>query len=148
MMRYVLYDAAGRQTSLTKEISFIREYTELMKLRIGKKTTVLLQIQDNVTDVLIAPMVFLPFIENAFKHGVSGIAEGYISIWILQDAGSVELIVKNTVYENRPASEEDSNGIGILNTTRRLDLLYPGKYTLSAGLIGETEYQAKLKLIL
>lgn len=93
-------------------------------------------------------MLFLPFVENAFKHGVSGIEEGHISIWIMQNADKVELIVKNTVYENRRASEDESNGIGIANTTRRLDLLYPGKYILIAGMVNETEYEAKLKLML
>ncbi len=148
MMRYVLYDAAGLQTPLNKEVAFIKEYTELMRLRISAKTTVLLQVQEAAGDAMIAPMVFLPFVENAFKHGVSGITEGHISIWILQNPGEVELIVKNTVYETRRESEDESNGIGILNTTRRLDLLYPGKYTLSAGLIDGPEYEVKLKLIL
>lgn len=148
MMRYVLYDADGRQTPLNKEITFIREYIELMKLRISKKTTVLLQVHELPGEAMIAPMLFLPFVENAFKHGVSGITEGHISIWILQNAESVELIVKNTVYDSRRASEEESNGIGILNTTRRLELLYPGKYTLVTGLISETEYEVKLKLAL
>lgn len=148
MMRYVLYDAAGRQTPLTKEIAFIREYVELMKLRISKKTTVLLQVQEQVSEVMVAPMLFLPFVENAFKHGVSSIAEGQITVWIIQDEKSVDLIVRNTIYQNRRASEDESNGIGILNTTRRLELLYPGKYTLLTGTINATEYEAKLKLFL
>ena len=148
MMRYVLYDAEGRQTSLSKEIAFIKEYTELMKLRITSKTTVLLQIQEQVTEVMIAPMLFLPFVENAFKHGVSSIKEGDIIIWILQTEDSVELRVRNTVYERPRTSEDESNGIGLLNTKRRLDLLYPGKYTLSTGMINETEYEAKLRLML
>jgi two-component system LytT family sensor kinase len=146
MMRYVLYDAAGRQTPLSKEIAFIKEYTELMKLRITNKTTVLLQVQERVSDAMVAPMLFLPFVENAFKHGVSSVNEGHISIWIIQNAQEVELIVKNTTYESRRTSEDESNGIGILNTTRRLDLLYPEKYTLTTGMINETEYQVKLKL--
>lgn len=148
MMRYVLYDAEGRQTYLSKEISFIKEYTELMKLRITRKTTVLLQIQERATDVMIAPMLFLPFVENAFKHGVSSIEEGHITIWIIQTEDSVELIVRNSVYENRRASEDKSNGIGLQNTQRRLELLYPGKYALSTGMINETEYEAKLRLLL
>jgi two-component system LytT family sensor kinase len=148
MMRYVLYDAAGPQTPLSKEIAFIREYVELMKLRISRKTTVLLEVSEQMTEVMIAPMLFLPFVENAFKHGVSSITEGQITIWILQDEKSLELIVRNTIYENRPASEEESNGIGIINTTRRLELLYPGKYTLRNGKINEAEYEAELKLFL
>ncbi len=145
MMRYVLYDSANGQTPLSKEIAFIREYTELMKLRVSKKTTVLLQVQEPVNEVMIAPMLFLPFVENAFKHGVSSLAEGHISIWIMQDNERIKLIVKNTVYEKARASEDASNGIGIINTTRRLELLYPGKYTLTTGQNG-SEYEVKLNL--
>jgi len=148
MMRYVLYDAAGRHTLLSKEIAFISEYVELMKLRISKKTSVLVKLQERGDEAMIAPMLFLPFVENAFKHGTSGIEEGYISIWILQHDDSVELITRNTVYKKRSVNEDESNGIGILNTTRRLQLLYPGKYTLSTGMISETEFEAKLKLVL
>lgn len=148
MMRYVLYDAAGLQTPLSKEVAFIKEYTELMKLRVTAKTTVLLEVQDRANGAMIAPMLFLPFVENAFKHGVSNVTEGHITIWIIQNTDSVELIVRNTVYGNKRSSEDDSNGIGILNTTRRLDLLYPGKYTLSTGLMNDTEYEVKLRLLL
>ncbi len=149
MMRYVLYDAAGLETPLNKEIAFIKEYIELMKLRISAKTTVLLQVQESIGNAMIAPMLFLPFVENAFKHGVSGVTEGQISIWIMQTSGQVELIVRNTIYDTKRESEDDSNGIGINNTTRRLDLLYPGKYKLSAGPVNnDSEYEVKLKLTL
>jgi sensor histidine kinase YesM len=97
---------------------------------------------------MIAPMLFLPFVENAFKHGVSNITEGYILIIIIQKHDHIELSVTNTVYESRRASEDQSNGIGLLNTTRRLELLYPGKYKLSTGMISEIEYQAKLTLFI
>lgn len=148
MMRYVLYDAADRQTPLSKEIAFIQEYVELMKLRITRKTSVLFDASQLQNEVMIAPMLFLPFVENAFKHGVSSISEGHIAIWIIQDSEFIELLVRNTVYENRPAAEDGSNGIGILNTTRRLDLLYPEKYSLTTGMINDTEYEAHLKLFL
>lgn len=148
MMRYVLYDAAGGLTPLSKEISFIRDYIELMRLRISSKTKIDFIAPDMPNSFMVAPMLFLPFVENAFKHGVSGINEGYILITIMQNPDNIELIVTNTVYENRRASEDKSNGIGILNTTRRLELLYPGKYTLTTGMISATEYQAKLILSL
>lgn len=148
MMRYVLYDAAAKQTPLSREVGFIKEYVDLMKLRISKKTILQLQVHEQPKEMLVAPMIFLPFIENAFKHGVSGVKEGHITIRIIQDDGSVELIVKNTVYETRRAVEDQSNGIGLANTTRRLELLYPGKYTLQTGLNSKSEYEAKLKLLI
>lgn len=148
MMRYVLYDASGKQTPVSKEISFIREYVELMKLRTGKKTTVSLDVLEQASDMMIAPMLFLPFVENAFKHGVSGLQEGHIAIWIIQSDKGVELRVNNTVYQSRGVAEDESNGIGIVNTTRRLDLLYPSKYTLSTGMVSKLEYEAKLKVLI
>ena len=146
MMRYVLYDAAGKQTLLSKEIAFIKEYTELMKLRISHKTSVLLELHEGVAGVMIAPMLFLPFVENAFKHGVSGIAAGQIKICITQHQDCVELLVLNTTYQTGRASEDDSNGIGVLNTSRRLELLYPGRYMLKAGMVNATEYEVKLNI--
>ena len=146
MMRYVLYEAESGQAPLAKEIAFIREYTDLMKLRISNKTSVILEVPSQVGNEMIAPMLFLPFIENAFKHGVSGVDEGTILIRITQNAGEIDLYVKNTVYENKRANEDKSNGIGIANTTRRLDLLYPGRYTLTTGINDTSEFEVKLTL--
>ncbi len=97
---------------------------------------------------MVAPMLFLPFVENAFKHGISGIEEGYIFVTICEDLNRIELIVTNTVYESKRANEEKNNGIGLSNTTRRLELLYPGKYYLNTGMVSQMEYQAKLTLLL
>ena len=148
MMRYVLYDAASGQTPLSRETAFISDYIELMRLRVSPKTKINYLVATPLQEYMVAPMLFLPFVENAFKHGISGIAEGYILISISQNLDGVELIVTNTVYENKRASEEKSNGIGVLNTARRLELLYPGKYILNTGMVSETEYQAKLTLFL
>ncbi len=148
MMRYVLYDSANGLTPLSKEVAFIREYIELMRLRVSAKTKINFVAPEKLNEHMVAPMLFLPFVENAFKHGVSNVSEGYIIIEILQNDECIELIVTNTVYESRRASEDRSNGIGILNTTRRLELLYPANYRLTNGMITETEYQAKLTLFL
>ncbi|WP_214071201.1 histidine kinase [Mucilaginibacter sp. dw_454] len=146
MMRYVLYEAAGGQAPLAKEIAFISEYTELMKLRISNKTSIQLELPQQTGNETVAPMLFLPFVENAFKHGVSGIDEGSILIRITQQQGLIELLVKNTIYQNKRASEDESNGIGIANTTRRLDLLYPGRYELTTGVNNLAEFEVRLIL--
>ena len=148
MMRYVLYDAANGLTPVSKEIAFIRDYIALMRLRITAKTKVEYVVSKSLKEYMVAPMLFLPFVENAFKHGISNIDEGYILIAVMQNDDNLELTVTNTVYEIRRTSEDTSNGIGIINTTRRLELLYPAKYHLSTGMISETEYQAKLTLFL
>ena len=148
MMRYVLYDAETGLTTLTKEIAFISDYIELMRLRISSKTKIDYDVPTQICEQMIAPMLFLPLVENAFKHGISNINDGAISIKVFQNAKSVMLTVTNTYYEVKRANEDRSNGIGLLNTTKRLELLYPGKYTLVTGLVSKSLYEAKLTLML
>jgi two-component system LytT family sensor kinase len=129
MMRYVIYDTKNDLTSLEKEIKFIEDYILLMRLRLNENVQVIFEKQAGMKDYEIAPMLLLPFIENAFKHGVSTIHPSYVYIDISQRNDQVKIEIKNSLFE---ASEhlEDSNGIGLMNTKRRLDLLYPNKYKL------------------
>lgn len=147
MMRYVLYEAEVEHTTLNKEIAFIKEYIDLMKLRITPQTTVHFETRPGGEDVLIAPMLFLPFVENAFKHGVSNASEGVIDIQISGGDGCVELLVRNTIHEMRGMDEAMQGGIGLQNTRKRLELLYPGKYTLRTGRNRFNEYDVYLKLL-
>src|SRR5690606_34006223 len=81
-------------------------------------------------DIAIAPMLFLPFVENAFKHGVSALQPGEILIRLQQEDSQLYLTVRNPIFTKQGLVAEESNGIGLVNTRRRLDLLYPGKYKL------------------
>ena len=132
MMRYVLYESPAGHTRLSQEISFLQDYIELMHLRLTTKVQVKLELPDPLSsDPFIAPMLFQPFVENAFKHGVSATAPSCITIRLGQPtAYAVELSVRNTVFPNRPAAEDEPGGIGLANTQRRLDLLYPHAYTV------------------
>ena len=132
MMRYVLYESPAGQTRLSQEISFLRDYVDLMHLRLTDKVQVRFETPDPLSpDPLIAPMLFQPFVENAFKHGVSATAPSYITIQLRQpDAHTVELCVRNTVFPDRPADTDEPGGIGLANTQRRLDLLYPQTHTI------------------
>ena len=131
MMRYVLYDTTAGTTPLSKEIAFLQDYVTLMRLRLTDKVEVTLELPEPVLEVPVAPMVLLPFVENAFKHGVSATEASYIRIAVRQPSSEVlELEVRNSRFATPVASLEESNGIGLVNTRRRLDLLYPGRYTL------------------
>ncbi|MFC6222719.1 sensor histidine kinase [Hymenobacter artigasi] len=138
MMRYVLYESPAGHTRLSQEISFLRDYVELMHLRLTNKVQVSFEMPDPAgpgplsPDPFIAPMLFQPFVENAFKHGVSATAPSRISIELRQPtAHTVELCVRNTVFPDRPAADDDEpGGIGLANTQRRLDLLYPHAHTV------------------
>ena len=147
MMRYVLYDTKNNLTTLSKEIGFVGDYLKLMELRITDKVQVIFEKPTVIKDVEVAPMLFLPFIENAYKHGISGIYPSYIYIGIEQSEKFIQIEVRNSIFENQTISKEESNGIGLINTRRRLDLIYPGKYELSTNQDTlQMEYSVILKL--
>lgn len=147
MMRYLLYDTQNSNTLLSQEIAFVKHYISLMKLRLTDVVKINIDIPANLMDMPLAPMIFLPFIENAFKHGVSATQPSYINISISQKDKILQLIVNNSIMKDNSISLDTNSGIGLVNTRRRLDLLYPGKYKLE---ISEpdaaTEYTVHLVL--
>ncbi len=147
MMRYLLYETQGSTVLLSKEVSFIVDYIELMKLRITDNVTVDFEPPELNDNPEIAPMLFLPFIENAFKHGISSLQAGYIKVNLKLEGRMLEMKIINTLYEKKRSILDDSSGIGMNNTRRRLDLLYHKKYTLdvSEDLI-KKEYRIYLTL--
>jgi two-component system LytT family sensor kinase len=131
MMRYVLYDTQNATTQLSQEIAFVKDYISLMQLRLTDVVKIEFSLPAALKDMAIAPMIFLPFIENAFKHGVSATSPSYIDINIGQQGAIVDLNVINTIIKEQNNNLEAGSGIGLNNTRRRLDLLYPGKHTLT-----------------
>ena len=131
MMRYVLYDTASGTTLLSQEVAFVQDYITLMQLRLDERVRVTFERPEPIHEVPVAPMLLLPFLENAFKHGVAATEASSIYVAIRQPQPNVvELEVRNTRL-NRPSTDlTGSNGIGLVNTCRRLDLLYPGQFTL------------------
>jgi sensor histidine kinase YesM len=130
MMRYLLYDTQAGQTMLSQEIAFVKDYISLMQLRLTDAVHVNIDTPSNLKDLPLAPMIFLPFVENAFKHGVSATQQSHIDIVIWQKENVLDLTVKNSIMKDNSVSLDTNSGIGLVNTRRRLDLLYPGKYQL------------------
>jgi len=149
MMRYLLYDTQAGSTPLSKEVSFIADYIELMKLRLNDTTRVIFEGPLLGQDIQIAPMLFLPYIENAFKHGVSSVQPSVIAIELKMEEKVLELKVTNSIFNENAVTADNYGGIGLSNTKRRLDLLYPGKHTFFAVKNIETnEFIVHLTLIL
>jgi two-component system LytT family sensor kinase len=146
MMRYVLYDAQSERIKLSKEVAFIQEYIDLMKLRLTDKMTVTTSIDLKSPDALIAPMILQPFVENAFKHGTSTSGPGYIDIFLIQSGTGIIFMINNTIAHSTGPAVEKNNGVGLVNTKRRLELLYPGKYKLSAQKTERNNFEVKLNL--
>ncbi|MGZ3814186.1 MAG: sensor histidine kinase [Mucilaginibacter sp.] len=130
MMRYLLYDTQQGQTMLSQEIAFVKDYISLMQLRLTDVVKVTLNTPANLNDKPLAPMIFLPFVENAFKHGVSATVKSYVTINVEQKENILDMVVKNSIINDNSVSLDTNSGIGLVNTRRRLDLLYPGKYKL------------------
>lgn len=132
MMRYMLYECNERQVLLSKEVNYIHNYLELEKLRQGGKMSINFTVEGNIHNQMIAPLMFIPFVENCFKHGVGHhIEQGYVSILLKVADHNIDLRVENSKSESMPRQRHPrSGGIGLVNVRRRLDLLYPNRYSL------------------
>jgi len=143
MMRYMLYEGDKQVIPLSREIEFLNQYISLMKIRYSDSVRISLSTPEGIIGASVPPLLFISFVENAFKHGVSYKNDSFIDV-ILDVKDSV-LIFKcdNSIVE---ASVDDGlGGIGLENTTRRLDLLYGDDYTLD---IKEDEGVFKVKLVI
>lgn len=128
LMRYVLYDNDNNFVPVNKELDFIRNYIELMRIRLTDNVEVIADIEDATTgDKLIAPMTFISLIENAFKHGVSHTKPSFIHIDIHQVEDRVVCLIQNS-YFPKDESDISGSGIGLENLHRRLDILYPHQH--------------------
>ena len=131
MMRYMLYECNEPEVPLSKEVNYIRNYLDLERLR-HKDLDIKFEVEGELGDLKIAPLIFIAFIENAFKHGASNhISAGFVHIHIYLDAGELNLYVENSKPEKQPTQEHRrSGGIGLVNVRRRLAILYKNNYNL------------------
>lgn len=133
IMRYSLYETAQPKTNLDKELTFILNYIEVMRLRLPTDTQIDFKYPSPVKPMDLAPMLLIPFIENTFKHGLHEESGGRISIHVEQFDDGIGLKTINSYKEPSDPMEDNPKkhgGIGIQNTIRRLDLVYNGKYDL------------------
>jgi LytS/YehU family sensor histidine kinase len=131
MMRYMLYDSNEEKVPLGKEIIYLEECITLNKLRYAdEEVTVTFEHPGQRMDVSIAPMLFIPFVENAFKHGVAIGQRATIHIAITVSGQKLIFNCVNTDYSFIKKMEMEINGIGLENVKRRLELAYPGKHQL------------------
>lgn len=145
MMRYLLYNTDNEQTTLQKEIDFLKNYIKLMRLRANNKLTITTQFPETLHDYPMAPMLLLPFVENAFKHGIDPTVSSEIQILIAQNEAVLSLKVLNCIVA-KDLRLQDEGGIGMVNTSRRLDLLYPDKYELKSGVNEKGKYEVNLQI--
>jgi two-component system, LytTR family, sensor kinase len=127
MLRYMLYDTRVEKIALEKDIQYISNYLDLQRLRILNKVTINYTVKGNTNNLSIAPLLLITYIENVFKHGISYKAASSIIITITIFDKTLTLHVSNPIIKQ---DTFDTDGIGLKNTKRRLDLLYPDRYIL------------------
>lgn len=148
LMRIILYDGDKQMMSLSKEIEFVKNYIRLMSLRFTDNVTINTEFPDNPPYKEIAPMVFVTFIENAFKHGISYMQPTKIDIAIRLHGNKLLFTCANTVRQaEKSNSEEKKGGLGLANVKKRLDLIYGNAYKLDIKELS-TQYKVRLLLIL
>ena len=130
LMRYMLYETQKGNTLLGQEIEFMKNYFDLVKLRLSNKVIVNSHFPDSYAYMSIPPLLFIPFIENAFKHGVSYKEASTINISLKVEQNSIHFICVNSIFQKENVSLDDS-GIGLENIKKRLALLFPGKHSLN-----------------
>ncbi|MBL7858642.1 MAG: histidine kinase [Cyclobacteriaceae bacterium] len=131
MMRYMIYDSNHPLVPLTKEIEYMQNYISLEKLRLNNQIPINFDISGNVDDIRIAPLIFITFLENAFKHGVTtNNPNAWVNIAIRLDGKKCEYTVENSKVAVVNAGHEGKSGIGLQNVNRRLELSYPNQYQL------------------
>jgi two-component system LytT family sensor kinase len=130
IMRYMLYDSKDEKVSLEKEVEYLQNYIELQRLRISDAVIIRFTIDGNMEGRMVEPMLLIPFVENAFKHGVSYLEASHIVIHLKTDDRELHFRVENNRIKKNDDPVQQDSGIGLKNVLRRLDLLYPGTHSI------------------
>ena len=128
LMRYVLYEANNRTILLSKEVQFLNHYVELMRIRYTDKVRIDVSFPTDTGEVQVPPLLFVSFVENAFKHGVSYQQASFVSVCLKVVGDEVFFYCSNSNYNK---SEDQHHGIGLDNIRKRLRLLFGDRYDLS-----------------
>jgi sensor histidine kinase YesM len=149
LMRYMLYDSNAERVDLSREIKNLEDYIELQKLRIHSEVpfTLTMETRGDPGGVRIAPLLLVPFVENAFKHGIRLEQPSMIDIRMDCKPGKFVFRTENTRHPALNAMETQDSGIGLENVRKRLEMIYPGRHQL---VIRETEnaFIVELELVI
>lgn len=130
LMRYLIYESDVKTVELKKEFGFTRNYIDLMQQRISSKVKLSVNIEHEIPNVEIPPLLFIPFVENAFKHGISYRENSFIEIWLKVIGDNIVFECKNSIPKEVNNGMNQKGGLGIENIKRRLTLLYGNRVQL------------------
>ena len=147
LLRYVLYESSQSTVPLQRELDFIRNYVELMRIRLPEYVQLSTQIEISNPETPIAPLLFISLIENAFKHGIgiSHNSHSFIKINIQQKEQELICYIQNSYFPKSKGQDKSGSGIGLQNLNRRLALLYPTSHTFTYEQRGDS-YVCILKI--
>ena len=146
MMRYVLYDSESAETSVAKDIRFVKNYINLMRIRYTSDIDIRFDVQAPLPpDAKIPPLLLIVFVENAFKHGVSYNEPSFVHIALGCEKGRAVCEVRNSRHASA-ARKTEGSGMGLENARKRLDLLFGDDYELRIDDSRENEYGVKLTI--
>lgn len=131
LMRYLLYETEAEQVPLSKEIEFLESYVELMRLRYDEANlSINISYSDDIQSVKVPSLLFLPLLENAFKHGVQNNKDSFIDIHFKINDDTLILTIKNSKFAKKQTDFDEASGIGLENIRKRLNLIYKTNYIL------------------
>ena len=147
MMRFMLHENTLDRIPMHKELEYLNNFISLQKLRIISSPNISIdeEIDERYCTNQIPPMLLIPFVENAFKHGISLKQKSWIKIELKCLQNLVDFEVRNSIHKNEEDPEREKSGIGLRNVKERLELLYPNSYVLD---IQETDMEFTVKLLL
>ena len=131
LMRYLLYDSEQGLSQLSSEIDFMNNYIDLMRLRMSEKVKLHVDFPSKFENTAIPPLLFIPFIENAFKHGISYREKSFIDIALEVGKEWVTFSCRNSIVKPVEEIGTEQSGIGLDNVKKRLTLLFPGRHELT-----------------
>ncbi|MFK7773896.1 MAG: sensor histidine kinase [Saprospiraceae bacterium] len=132
MMSYMLYDCKTEKVKLTNEINYLHNFIALQQLKKEGELNIEFLTKGDFSGIHITPMLFIPFFENAFKHGnLEDIQDGWLKSEMKVESGKLFFSIKNTTQKEKPKSEK--GGVGLENVRARLNLLYPNRHKLEVG---------------
>lgn len=132
MLRHMLYDNMEEEVQMEDEVKFIESYIKLMKIRLPESVKVSFDASEAQDEAKIAPLILIPLVENAFKHGISPTRESFIDISLKADKEQIDFCIENSNHPKR-ANDESGHGIGLTQVQKRLELTYPNHYQWEYG---------------
>ena len=142
IMRYTLEESQNDMVNLTAEIEFIQSYMDLQRMRMNDNVQLTFEVIGNTSLVQVPPLIFIPFVENAFKYGISAHHTSSIKVMVNIEKDQLLLTCENDIFPN--GVKQEGTGTGIANVKRRLDLQYGKQYQLN---INHTAEKYKVDLV-